>query len=294
MVTKAAYKRYQERKNKPAEEGEEKKEQDVHMMLDEIAKMRGYKEKLVGKKKIRPIIQYVEHILEKKYGFKHIKRGERYYSRRSTAQSSNEEKIADKNISPIEQYVALIGEQKVREYETEYKYDRWVAEGEGFESVSEKERAKAEKGGFPSVKEYHESLAIKMGFDSYEQYQTYLDGMWAIRGTYTKLIPEKDFEDVFKLIKDKWEADHEKFIMFCHELWRDSLVPFFESSKKNEAVVFVSDIKIELDKFHKSRPGSLNIYSTDDIAIGLSYCLDENGVIVILSKDEKTITFAKK
>jgi hypothetical protein len=285
MVTAEAYKRYLERKDKPTEEGEEKKEQDIHVMLDEIAKMRGYKEKLVGKRKIRPIIQYVDFLLDKNYGFKPIKRGEKYHDRKS-----KEYKVADKNISPIEQYVDLLGEQKMRGYESEREYDRWIAKKEGFKSLREKEESKAAELGLSSVGEYREFLARERGFESHEQYEKYLDGMYAIRGTYTKLIPQEDFDDVFKLIKDKWDKGHEKFIMFCNELWKDSLEPYFENGKK-DAVVFVSDVTTELDKFHKSRSGSMNIYGTDDIAIGLSYCLEGKAVDVILSKDAKTITF---
>ena len=288
MVTVEAYRRYLERKAKPIEEGEEKKEQDIHVMLDEIAKMRGYKEKLVGKRKIRPIVQYVDYLLGKNYGFKPIKRGEKYYDRKA-----KEYKIAEKNISPIEQYIDLLGEQRMRGYEYEYKYDKWIAKREGFESLREKEESKATELGFSSIGEYHESLARDRGFDSYEQYKKYLDGIYAIRETYTKLIPKEDFDAVFKLIKDKWEREHEKFIMFCDELWRDSLEPYFEKTRRDSAVVFVNDVAIELDKFHSSRPGSLNVYNIDDIAIGLSYCLEEKAVDVILSKDAKTVTFRK-
>lgn len=117
MVTAEAYRRYLERKDKPTEEGEEKKEQDIHVMLDEIAKMRGYKEKLVGKRKVRPIVQYVDYLLDKNYGFKPVKRGEKYYDRKA-----KEFKVADKNISSIEQYVALLGEQNMKVYESDYAW----------------------------------------------------------------------------------------------------------------------------------------------------------------------------
>jgi hypothetical protein len=288
MVTTEAYRRYQERKAKHEEEGEDKKEQDIHVMLDEIAKMRGYKEKLVGKRKIRPIVQYVDHLLDKNYGFKPVKRGEKYYDRKA-----KEYKIAEKNISPIEQYTDLLEEQKQRGNISEYRYDRWIAKREGFESISEREKSKAAELGFASVGEYHERMAKDRGFDSYEQYKEYVNGMFAIRETYSKLIPPEDFDEVFKLIKGKWKREHEKFIMFCDELWRDSLENYFCKTRRDSAVVFVSDVAMELDKFHNSRPGSLNVYNIDDIAIGLSYCLEEKDVDVILSKDAKTITFRK-
>lgn len=284
MVTEKAYKRYLEKKKKRGEEGE----QDVHVMLDEIARMRGYTGKLVGKRKIHPIVQYVDYLLDKNYGFKPIKARGEYYDRKSKTW-----KVADKDISPIEQYVDLLGEQRMRGYESDYEYDKWIAKKEGFKSLREKEEFKAAELGLSSIEEYHEFIAKERGFDSYEQYKKYLDGIYAIRGTYTKLIPQEDFDDVLKLIKDRWHRSHEKFIMFCEEFWKDSLGPYFDNGKK-DAVVFVRDVEAELDKFHKSRPGSMNIYGTNDIVIGLSFCLEEKATDVILSKDAKTITFRKK
>ncbi len=288
MVTAEAYRRYQERKQRPEKEGEEKKEQDIHVMLDEIAKMRGYKEKLVGKRKIHPIMQYVYFLLEKNYGFKLIKRGQEYYDR-----GTKDWKVADSDISPIKQYLDLVDYRKMKGYESQYRYEKLIAEREGFKSLREKEELKAAELGMSSVEEYHEYIAKKKGFDSYKQYKEYIDGMFAIKETYIKLIPPEDFDDVFKLIKEKWEKEHEKFIVFCDEFWKDSLRPFFGKTDKDSAVVIVSDLTKELDKFHASMPGSLNVYNIDDISIGLSYCLGERNVDVILSKDAKTIMFRK-
>jgi hypothetical protein len=257
-------------------------------MLDEIAKMRGYKEKLVGKRKIHPIMQYVYFLLEKNYGFKLIKRGQEYYDR-----GTKDWKVADSDISPIKQYLDLVDYRKMKGYESQYRYEKLIAEREGFKSLREKEESKAAELGMSSVEEYHEYIAKKKGFDSYKQYKEYVDGMFAIKETYIKLIPPEDFDDVFKLIKEKWEKEHEKFIVFCDEFWKDSLRPFFGKTDKDSAVVIVSDLTKELDKFHASMPGSLNVYNIDDISIGLSYCLGERNVDVILSKDAKTIMFRK-
>src|SRR3972149_8471420 len=123
MVSEDVYKRYRDKKDRSTEEDEER---GTHILLDEIAKMRGYKEKLVGKRKIRPIVQYVDHILEKKYGFKLIKRGEKYYDRKT-----KEYKIAEKSISPIEQYIDLLNELKIKGYRSAYEYNEWIARQEG-------------------------------------------------------------------------------------------------------------------------------------------------------------------
>ncbi len=284
MVTKARWEKYRRRHEK---EDEDKTGKKIHEILEEIAKMRGYKEKLIGKRKVPAIVQYVSDILEKNYKFKVIKRGGEYYDR-----IKGEKRIAEKDISPIEQYIDLLKYQKKEGYESARDYDEWIAKQEGFKSLKEKEESKAGELGL-SVEEYHMFLAKERGFDSYPDYQKYLDGIYAIRGTYTKLIPQEDFDAIFALIKSKWTREHEKFISFCAEFWKDSLEPYFEKTKKDEAAVFVEDVRVELDKFHSSRPGSLNIYNIDDIVIGLSNCLEEKNVDVILSKNKKSIAFRK-
>jgi len=349
MVTAAAYKRYQERKGRPTAEDEEK---GVHALLDEIAKMRGYKEKLIGKKKISPIVQYADFLLEKNLKFDIIKKGAQYYDR-----NAGEYRIADKDVSRLEQYIQLLREQKVQGYVSIRKYNDLLARQEGYKYLIEEEKRKAGVSGLPvsiyrdkiakeegfasyeelcdalakkegfasceqyndalalregrkliryreerkaaelglfSIEEYYEYLAKERGFDSHEEYLNYLESMNAIRSTYTTLIPKKDFDDVFKLIKDKWIAEHEKFIAFCNEFWKDSLGPYFEKTGKDEAVVITEDVTKELDIFHHSRPGSLGIYSIDDIIIGMTYVLEDKNVDVILSKDGKTITLKKR
>lgn len=284
MVSADVYRRYKERKDKSIEEEEEK---GTHVLLDEIARMRGYKEKLLGKRKIRPIVQYIDYLLEKRYQLKLIKKGEKYFDR-----NTEEYRIAEKNIYPIEQFVELLNRQKLLAIQSNIKYEEFVSRKEGYKSLREKEERKAMELGL-SVDEYHEYLAKKNGFDSYPDYQKYLDVTYAIRGTYALLIPQKDFDDVFKLIEDKWAIGHEKFIVFCAEFWKDSLEPYFEKTKKDEAIVFTEDITRELDIFHRSKTGSLNIYNTDDLIIGLSHCMDERHINVILSKDEKIVTFKR-
>lgn len=285
MVTKARWEKYKEKHKK---EDEEKTGRKIHEILEEIAKMRGYKEKLIGKRKVSAVVQYVDDILEKNYKIKTIKKGEKYYDRRS-----GEERIADKNISAIEQYADLLVRQGLLARRSMSEYNEWLSQKEGFKSFREKEEIEAaELGLFPD--EYQEYQAKERGFDSYEQYQDYLNVIYAIRGTYTRLIPKEDFDAVFKLIEDKWMRDHEKFIVFCEEFWKDSLGPYFEKTKKDEAIVFMSDVSNELDSFHKSRPGSLNVYNIDDVIIGLSYCMEKKDTNVIFSKDGKTIAFKRK
>ena len=135
MVTDAAYKRYQERKGRPTVEDEER---GVHALLDEIAKMRGYKEKLIGKKKIPPIVQYVDFLLEKNLKFDVIKKGAQYYDR-----NAGEYRIADKDISRLEQYIQLLKEQKVQGYVSIRKYNYLIPRQECYKHLIEEEKRKA-------------------------------------------------------------------------------------------------------------------------------------------------------
>lgn len=283
MVTEKAYKRYEERKKKSTIDKDEDK---VHFILDEIAKMKGYKEILVGKRKIHPIVQYVDFLIGQKFGFKIIKRGEEYYDRQK-----EEKKIAEKNISLIDQYTDLLGYQNIEFIKSIRNYNELVAKNEGYASFKEKEKLKAAELGLTSVDEYHQLQAEERGFDSYEDYQKYISDVYAIKETYANLVPKEDFDAVLKLIKDKWVKDHQKFILFSTELWKDVLEPYFNKTNGEEAVILMQDIRTELDKFHASNPGSLNVYNIDDISIGLSYSLEEKNVDAILSKDKKSVKF---
>ena len=277
----------------------DKEKDKIHIILDELAKMKldeiakskgleGYKEKMIGKKKVRPIFQYVDYLLEKNFGFKVIKRGEKYYSRKT-----ERIEMADESISPLSQYIDLLKYKKKKEMEYRHVYSEWLARQEGFKSVKEKEEFDAVELGL-TVEEFHGLQARERGYESWAEYQNYLDSIYAIEGTYTNLIPGEDFVEYFRSIKARWTKEHEKFISFCTELWEDSLIPYFEKTNKDEAAVFTDDITLELDKFHKSRPGSLNVYNIDDIAIGMSYCLEEKKVDIILSKNKKSIIFRKR
>lgn len=264
------------------------KEEKIHAVLDEIAKMRGYREILKGKQKIRPITQYVNFLLEKEYGFKIIRKGEEYYDR-----MYREYKIADKNITPIDQYAALMSYQNAEFFKSLKLYYAKLAQKEGFESWEELERAKAEKMGM-TIEDVRQLKAEEMGFESWGDYQKYISDMYVIKERYGEILPKKDFDDISKNIKDKWIIDHQKFIVFCENLWNDTLVPFFEKGKGEEAAAYIEDIEDELDKFNANNPGSMNIYSVTDIAIGMGYFMETKGVDAILSRDGKSMKFRKR
>ncbi len=297
MVTKERFERYKERKGKTDKDEGDIKEEDVHEILDKIAEMRFKekeismgKEKLIEKMKVRPIVRYVEDILEKKYGFRPIKKGEKYFRVKSGKPTAE---TATKRISPMQQYIDMLGERKMAGFKAIRKYNEWIAvKKEGFDSYEEKEEYDAAELGL-SIEEYHDILAKNMGFDSYEEYLEYISDIYEIRERYASIIPQQDFIDVFKMLKEEWMKNHEKFIMFCNEFWKDVLKPFLDKNPNTEAAVLVDNITKELEKFHQSRPGSLHIYSVDDIAIGMSHCLEDKDVDAILSKDKKYMKFRK-
>ncbi len=132
MVTKARYERYIERKTRSIKD-DDHREDEIHAILDEIAEMRGYKEKLIGKVRARPIVQYIDYLINQKYGFKPIKKGEKFFDRRSGQQA-----IAIKMISPMEQYINMLGEQKVSGFVAMRRYNEYLAKKEGFASFKDK------------------------------------------------------------------------------------------------------------------------------------------------------------
>ena len=266
----------------------EKDEEKIHFILDEIAKMRGYKEILIGKRKVRPIVQYADHLIEQKYGFKTIKRGEQYFDR-----ARQEYKTAEKNISAMDQYTELLKYQNIEFNKAINAYYEKLAKREGYESYIDMERSKAAKLGL-SVSELRQSQAEERGFGSYDEYQQYIANVYVIKEKYAELIPKKDFDEISKSIKDKWIRDHQKFLLFCDELWKDVIIPYYEKTKSEEAVASIQDIRNELDKYHADNPGSLSVYNIDDIAIGMSYCMEDKGIDAILSKDKKSMKFRKR
>lgn len=266
----------------------EKDEEKIHFILDEIAKMRGYKEILVGKRKVRPIVQYADYLIEQQFGFKTIKRGEQYYDR-----VRQDYKTAEKNISAMDQYTDLLTYQNIEFNKAINAYYEKLAKREGFESYGDMERSKATKLGL-SVGELRQSQAEDRGFASYDEYQKYIANAYVIKEKYAELIPKKDFDEISKSIKDKWTREHQKFFLFCEELWKDVIIPYYEKTKSEEAVASIQDIRNELDKFHADNPGSLSVYNIDDIAIGMSYCMEDKGIDAILSKDKKSMKFRKR
>jgi hypothetical protein len=196
MVTKRAYSYYLARK-KHKEEGD-------FSILNEIAKMKGFKGGKIGERRIDPIEQYAEY-LARDLGFKGRKKGEMFEGKR-----------VDSDVSPLEEW-----------------------------------------------REFYRKKGVKV--------------------VYWDLIPEEEYDKALDILRQKWMAEHQKFLTFCEELEKD-IRSWFEKTKKREAALSVEEALKYMDEYHKTHHNSMNIYTRDDLIIGLRYCFPEKGIGVTTKK----------
>ncbi len=196
IETKRYYRTYLARK--------QHREEGDFSILNEIAKMKGFKGGKIGERRIDPIEQYAEY-LARDMGFKGRKKGEIFEGQK-----------VDTDVSPLEEW---------REF---YR---------------------------------------KRGQ----------------RAVYWDLVPQEEYDKVLEMLKQKWIAEHHKFLAFCFELEKD-VRSWFERTKKREAALSVEDAMKSLDEYHRTHHDSMNIYTRDDFLIGLKYCLPEKGIGVTTKK----------
>lgn len=196
MVTRRAYSYYLARK-KHKEEGD-------FSILNEIAKMNGFKGGKIGERRIEPIEQYAEY-LARELGFRGKKKGEIIEGQK-----------VDADMSPLEEW---------REF--------YRKRGE--------------------------------------------------RVTYWDLVPEEEYYKVLDMLKQKWITEHKKFLAYCGELERD-VRSWFEKTKKRESALSVEDAMKSIDEYHRTHKDSMNIYSRDDLIIGLQHCLPDKGIGITTRK----------
>ena len=196
MVTNRAYSYYLARK-KHKEEGD-------FSILNEIAKMKGFKGGKIGERRIDPIEQYAEY-LARELGFKGRKKGEIFEKQR-----------VDADISPLEEW-----------------------------------------------REFYRRRGVKV--------------------TYWDLVSEEEYDEALDKLKQKWMAEHQKFLAFCDELEKD-IRSWFEKTKKRESALSIEDALKSLDEYHRTHHDSMNIYTRDDLIIGLKYCFPEKGIGVTTKK----------
>ena len=97
------------------------------------------------------------------------------------------------------------------------------------------------------------------------------------------LVPKEEYDKALEILKQKWMTEHQKFLAFCDELEKD-VRSWFERTKKREAALSIEDALINLDEYHRTHHDSMNIYTRDDLIIGLKYCLPDKGIGVTTKK----------
>lgn len=247
MVTEAKYEYYKSRKKF--------KEKEDFYILNEIAKMKGFRGGKVGEKRIDPIEQYAE-FLAKELGFRGIKKGEKYIE-------DSEEKVASVDISSLEQYRAWLQKRIVK------KKEMLMKEAKRLDEMGEPRLAQTKR---------DEVEELRMP-----------------KNLYSFIIPEEEYDIAMDVLKKRWVDSHEKFLDFCSELEKE-IRKWFEKTKKGESLLSVDDAFKTLEEYHMTHPKSMDINTTDDLLIGLGYCLPEKGIGVSIRKtrlktEEKYKTF---
>ncbi len=231
MVTQAAFE-YYEARQKIRGKGD-------FSILNEIAKLKGFKGGKIGEKRIEPIDQYVEYLV-KEMGFRGIKKGEKI-----------DDKVVEADIGPLEQYRSWLRKRVEKRKEDLLKEARKL-DAEGKVAEAKIRREEAEKVSMP-------------------------------KNLYAYVIPQEEYAEAMNVLKDRWLSGHQKFLAFCAELEKD-IRSWFEKTKKREALLSVDEAFKTMNEYHMSHPGSMNIYTTDDLLIGLDNCLPEKGIGITIRK----------
>jgi DNA-binding Lrp family transcriptional regulator len=234
MVTKARFEYYKARKKF--------KEKEHFYILNEIAKLNGFRGGKVGEKRIEPIEQYAEYLV-RELGFRGIKKGEKYIE-------NSKEKIASTDISPTSQYRLWLQERIKK------KRESLIEAARRLEKEGEIRLAKAK---------IDEAKTIEMP------------------KIYSSLIPDEEYIKAMNILKMRWIEGHVKFLEFCEELEKE-IKKWFEKTKKEESLLSIEDAFTALNEYHITHPKSMDINSTDDLLIGLGYCLPEKGIGVSIRK----------
>lgn len=235
MVTQARFEYYKARKKF--------KEKEDFYILNEIAKMKGFKGGKVGERRIDPIEQYVESLV-RELGFRGIKKGEKYIE-------DSEEKEASVDISPMEQYRSWL-QKRIRKRKEVLLAEAKILDAEGRHREAQTKR--------------DDAASIDMP-----------------KNIYSSIIPDEEYNNAMEVLRKRWIDGHEKFLEFCSELEKD-VRSFFERTKNEESLLSVEDAFKALNEYHMTHPKSMNINTTDDLLIGLGYCLPEKGIGVTIRK----------
>ncbi len=211
MVTERAYSYYLARK-KHKEEGD-------FSILNEIAKMKGFKGGKIGERRIDPIEQYAEY-LAREMGFKGRKKGDIVDGQR-----------VDADVSPLEEWREFYRKRGVRavywDLIPEEEYDKalevlrqkWVTEHQKFLAFCS-ELEKDIRSWFEKTKKKEAALSVEDAMKSLDEYhRAHHDSM----NIYTRddfliglkyCFPEKGIGITAKKMKTKLEEPYKTYIIF--------------------------------------------------------------------------------
>lgn len=107
---------------------------------------------------------------------------------------------------------------------------------------------------------------------------------------YAMLIPQEEIKEGLDRLKQMWLEKHQKFIEFCSELAKD-INRYYEMHNTTKTAITMDDMFKTVEEYHRTHPGSMNIYSRDDLVIGLGYCLPDKGINPRMAATKRAITF---
>lgn len=106
---------------------------------------------------------------------------------------------------------------------------------------------------------------------------------------YVALIPSEEITEGLRIMEQKWLDKHQKFIEFCKELV-ENVYRYYNEHNTNVAAIGMEQLLNSLEEYHKTHPGSMNIYSKDELILGFDYCLPGSGIRATVS-NKKFIIF---
>lgn len=211
MVTKRAYSYYLARK-KHKEEGD-------FSILNEIAKMKGFKGGKIGERRIDPIEQYAEY-LAREMGFRGRKKGEIVDGQRSDVDVSPSEEWREfyRNRGIKVTYWDLVPEEEYNKA-LEVLRQKWITEHQKFLAFCD-ELEKDVRSWFEKTKKREAALSIEDALKNLEDYHiTHHNSM----NIYTRddfviglkyCFPEKGIGVTTKKMKTKPEEQYKTYIIF--------------------------------------------------------------------------------
>lgn len=125
-----------------------------------------------------------------------------------------------------------------------------------------------------------------------EEFVRYVEKRTGQRPEYvfTMLIPNEEITQGLEILKQKWLSIHQKFINFCEEL-ATNIKDYYEANKTTTTAITTEDMFKAMETYHRTYPGSMNIYSRDELIIGFSYCLSEKGIRARMTANKRAIIF---